>query len=270
MDHFFFFGSCFLIGVTSGFLGGLLGIGGGVVIVPALLVLFDLAGLFDAGTATPVAVGTSLGCIIFTSLAAAITQLRAGMVEWRVVRQWSGFLLLGSFAAGFVAPLLPPAVFRGLIGGFLGFVAFVMLTNWKPNPHRVMPGRVIGAGLGSVGGFVSGLAGIGGGNVVVPTLVYFNVPMHRATATASTLGVPIAVAGATGYVLAGIEHAAGQLTWMLGYLYLPALTLIVAATVFAAPLGVRAAHRLSPMPLRRAFGALLVVVSLRMLWSAVS
>ena len=104
--------------------------------------------------------------------------------------------------------------------------------------------------------------------MVVPTLVYFNIAVHRATATASTLGVPIAVAGTLGYILAGASGGTGQLPWMLGYLYLPALALIVGATVIAAPLGVRAAHRLSPVPLRRAFGALLVFVSLRMLWSA--
>ena len=130
-----------------------------------------------------------------------------------------------------------------------------------------------------MGGLISGLAGIGGGNVVVPTLVYFNVPLHRATATSSTLGVPIATAGALGYIVVGWgevlvpEAPSGSLApsgWMLGYVYVPAFLAIVAATVITAPLGVRVAHALDPRPLRRVFGLLLIVVSLRMLYSVMA
>lgn len=279
MNHLFFFGSCLAIGALSGFLGGLLGIGGGVVIVPALIILFDSLGLFAVELSTPVAVATSLTCIIFTSLAAAYAQMRAKMVDWRLVKQWTVFVLAGSFLASSVAVLLPVATFRTLIGGFLLFVAVVMLTSWKPSPHRQFPGLGISAGLGTLGGLISGLAGIGGGNVVVPTLVYFNVPLHRATATSSTLGVPIATAGALGYVVVGwgqvlspTSPGAGFLLQdsMLGYVYLPAFLAIVAATIVTAPLGVRVAHRLDPRPLRRSFGVLLVFVSARMLYSALA
>ncbi|MCZ6711444.1 MAG: sulfite exporter TauE/SafE family protein, partial [Gammaproteobacteria bacterium] len=110
-------------------------------------------------------------------------------------------------------------------------------------------------------------AGIGGGNVVVPTLLYFNIPVHRATATSSTLGVPIATAGALGYILTGWGKDLGA-DHMLGYVYLPSFIAIVLATVVTAPLGVWVAHRLPPVPLRRGFGALLILVSARMLYSA--
>ncbi len=260
---------CLLIGALSGFLGGLLGIGGGVIIVPALILSFEQLGIFDAQghLITLMAVGTSLSCIIFTSLSAAITQLRAGMVEWPVVKRWALFLTAGSYLSGFIAAELPGSILRALIAGFLLFVAGVMLTSWKPSAHRNLPGRAISAVLASLGGIISGLAGIGGGNIVVPTLVYFNTPIHRATATSSTLGLPIALAGTLGYVQRGWAETQGE-PWALGYVYVPAFAIIISATVLFAPLGVRTAHHTSPLPLRRAFGGLLILVSLRMFYSA--
>ncbi len=266
MNHLFFFGSCVAVGAFSGFLGGLLGIGGGIVIVPALIILFDTMHLFPQSVATPVAVGTSLAVIIFTSLAAARTQIRAGMVDWEVVRKWAPFLVVGSFLAGPIAVALPVAVFRTLIGAFLLFVSCVMLTNWRPDPHRKFPGPVANAGIGILGGLISGIAGIGGGNVMVPTLVYFNKPVHRATATSSTLGVPIATAGTLGFVYTGWSADLGP--ELLGYVYLPGFAAIVLATVVTAPMGVRVVHRVPPLPLRRGFGVLLVLVAARTLYSA--
>lgn len=254
------------IGAVSGFLGGLLGIGGGVVIVPALIVLLDLAILFDPHAATAVAVATSLACIVFTSLSAALTQIRAQMVDWLIVRRWAGFLIVGSFLSGSFAAALPTVLFRGFIGCFLLFVALVMLTSWKPSAHRTVPGTGLSALLGIGGGLISGIAGIGGGNVIVPTLIYFNTPVHRATATSSTLGVPIALAGVLGYIISGWGNEAGE--WMLGWVYLPAFAAIVATSMVFAPVGVKVAHRVAPLPLRRSFGALLILVSGRMLYSA--
>ena len=266
MNHFFFIGSCVAVGAVSGFLGGLLGIGGGVVIVPALIILLDLLAFLPADDVTAVAVATSLSCVLFTSLSAAVTQIRARMVEWRIVRSWAPFLILGSYLAGWIATALPLLVFRGFIGLFLLFVAFVMLTSWKPGPHQRPPGVLPSALLGLGGGVVSGIAGIGGGNVIVPTLIYFNTPVHRATATSSTLGVPIALAGTLGYISVGLGQNLGP--GMLGYVYLPGFLAIVATAVLMAPLGVRAAHRVAPQPLRRTFGVLLVLVSSRMLYTA--
>lgn len=261
-----FFGCCVAIGAVSGFLGGLLGIGGGVVIVPALIVLFDLAGLFDAHSATAIAVATSLSCIVFTSLSAASAQIRAAMVDWDIVRRWSFFVIIGSFLSGSLAAQLPTMAFRGFIGAFLLFVAFVMLTSWKPSAHRTRPGTGLSALLGTAGGLISGIAGIGGGNVIVPTLIYFNTPVHRATATSSTLGVPIALAGALGYIISGWGQVEGE--WMLGWVYLPAFFAIMLTAILFAPLGVKVAHRVAPLPLRRVFGGLLILVSGRMLYSA--
>jgi uncharacterized membrane protein YfcA len=268
LNHFLFFSSCVAIGAVSGFLGGLLGIGGGVVIVPALIVLFDLADLFGPHNATAIAVATSLACIVFTSISAASAQIRARMVDWDIVKGWAFFLVIGSFLSGSLAAQLPTLVFRGFIGLFLLFVAFVMLTSWKPSAHRTKPGPLLAGLLGTGGGLVSGIAGIGGGNVIVPTLIYFNTPVHRATATSSTLGVPIALAGALGYILSGWGQEPAE--WMFGWVYLPAFAAIMVAAITFAPVGVKVAHSVAPLPLRRAFGILLIFVSGRMLYSAVT
>lgn len=269
MDHLGFTIACLGVGAVAGFLGGLLGIGGGVIIVPSLILLFDSIGLtalegLRGNGMMLVAVGTSLASIFFTAASAARAQIRAGMVDWIVVKRWWWGLVLGSFASSYVAALLPATTIRAVIAAFLLFVAIVMLTSWRPAAHRNLPGPTFSAILSSAGGLISGIAGIGGGNVVVPTLVFHNVPVHRAIGTASALGFPIAVAGSLGYVLRG-WHETKLDDGFLGYVYLPALLAIVVTTVLFAPLGVRTALAIQPAPLRRVFGVILLAMSARMI-----
>lgn len=269
MDEFFLIPAALLTGALAGLLGGLLGIGGGVIIVPALIFALDLDPRFAPEHTTLVAVATSLSCVLGVSLSAARAQLRAGNVSWSIVGRWGPFLVLGALCAAPVAERLSLPLFRTVIGAFLSFAALVMLTRWQPDPGRANPSLRLIAPLGTVGGLISGLAGIGGGNVIVPTLVYFNVPMHRATANSSTLGVPIATAGALAYLIAGLSNPNLALpagTW--GYVYWPASLAVIGTAMVAAPLGVRLAQRIDPLPLRRLFGLLLLFVALRMLYSA--
>ncbi len=242
----------------------MLGIGGGVIMVPGLLLLFDQLGLFPE-SATLVALGTSLAVIVFTSTSAARAQIRVGKVLWPVVRAWFLWLIIGGFAASWIAVLLPTTVLRTFIALFLFGVAWIMLASWKPNPARNLPGGIGSALLGSCAGVISGLAGIGGGNIIVPTLVYHNVPMHNATATSSTLGVPVALSATVGYALLG--PASGS---QLGYIFLPAAGVMLVAAVLCAPIGVHFAHRTDATRLKKYFGALLLVVAGRMLYSAFS
>ena len=258
--------ACALLGMIAGFLGGLLGIGGGVVIVPALLLLFEQHGLGGA-LATPMAVATSLATIVFTSLAAARAQLSRGAVTWTLVRRWTPGLLLGGVLAGPLAARLPPVALQGFLGLFLGAAALVLFTRWQPAPHRTHPGPRGSLALSSIAGLASGLAGIGGGNVIVPTLAFLNVPMQRATATSSTLGVPISVAGTVGFVLAGLE-VPGLPAGTLGFVYLPAAAAIAASAFLCAPAGVALGHRIPALILRRVFGGLLVLVASRLLFGA--
>ncbi|MEM1435714.1 MAG: sulfite exporter TauE/SafE family protein [Pseudomonadota bacterium] len=269
MDQFFLIPAALLTGAVAGLLGGLLGIGGGVIIVPALILALDLDPRFAPEHTTIVAVATSLSCVLGVSLSAARAQLRAGNVSWSIVGRWGPFLVLGALLAAPVAEQLPLPVFRTAIGAFLAFAALVMLTRWQPDPGRTDPPLGLVAPIATAGGLVSGLAGIGGGNVIVPTLVYFNVPMHRATANSSTLGVPIASAGALAYLVAGLSNPDLALppgTW--GYVYWPASLAVIGTAMAAAPLGVRIAQRIDPVPLRRLFGLLLLFVAGRMLYSA--
>ncbi|MEM7080119.1 MAG: sulfite exporter TauE/SafE family protein [Pseudomonadota bacterium] len=258
MEQFFFIAICLLLGLGSGFLGGLLGIGGGVVLVPALIVIYDLFDRFAGQNLLIVAVGTSLSCIGFTSAAAAWTQYRAGKIRFDIVRTLLPFFLLGSFAAGFIAPHLPTWLYQGFIGVFLALVGMVMFAAWQPDPRAGMPGLTGSACLGLGGGTVAGLAGIAGGNVIVPSLLLCNVPIHNATATSSAMGVPIALLGALGFALSSSSADQAHIDWW-------ATPPIILAALFAAPLGVRFAHRVPAATLKRWFAVLLFVVAARIL-----
>ena len=142
-----------------------------------------------------------------------------------------------------------------------------MLTRWTPHPHRSFPAPALAGGIGFGAGLVSGIAGIGGGNVMVPTMIYFNTAVHRATATSSSLGVPLALAGALGYILFAPPIAPAP-EHMLGYVHLPSFAALVAGAIAAAPLGVWTAHRINAPALRRLFGVLLILAALRMMQSA--
>jgi uncharacterized membrane protein YfcA len=264
LDPIIFSVTCVLIGCCAGFLGGMLGIGGGVVIVPALIGLLD--GTLPPLQVTAVAVATSLASIVFISLSAALAQARSGQVDWLIARRWVLGLILGGLIAGPIAVALPLTIFRSCICAFLLFVSFVMMTQWRPAPQRALPGNVGSFALGACAGVVSGIAGIGGGNVIVPTLTFLNTQMHRATATASALGIPVAVAGTLGFLLAPAPEQLTPGVW--GHIHMHALLAIVLSAVITAPLGVWFAGRIRPLPLRRAFGALLLIAASRMLWTA--
>lgn len=257
--------ACSALGVVAGILAGMLGIGGGVVIVPALVLI--LSGQdFPAEFIVITAVATSLCTIIFTSISAARAQIRRQAVDWGIFRLWAPTVVIGSFLSGFIAARLPAAYLEAGIAVFLLLVAIIMLSRWVPDPARTMPARPGAAGLGLFSGVLSGLAGIGGGNVMVPLMVFYNVPMQRAVATSSTLGFPLALVGTLGYVISGWDQA--PMAWSLGYVYLPAALLIAIFTVLLAPVGVALSHRIPAATLKRCFGGLLLLVAGRMLINA--
>ncbi|BES73827.1 sulfite exporter TauE/SafE family protein [Marinobacter nanhaiticus D15-8W] len=254
--------ACSVLGIVAGVLAGMLGIGGGVVIVPALVIILT-SQAFPAEFVVISAVATSLCTIIFTSISAARAQIKRKAVDWTIFKRWALLVVIGSFVSGFIAGRLPPVVLEMGIACFLLIVSIIMLSRWVPNPSRSMPGPVGTSFLGLFSGTLSGLAGIGGGNVMVPLMVFFNVPMQRAVATSSALGLPLALVGTIGYVISGWGT---QITeWSLGYVYLPAAALIAGFTVITAPLGVALSHRIPAPTLKRCFGALLFLVAARML-----
>lgn len=211
--------SCVGLGVFAGILAGMLGIGGGVVIVPALVIILSHQG-YPADYVVISSVATSLCTIIFTSISAARAQIKRKAVDWDIFKRWALLVVAGSFLSGFIAGQLPTVVLETGIAVFLLIVSLIMLSKWTPNPSRSMPGKVGTSVLGLFSGTLSGLAGIGGGNVMVPLMVFFNVPMQRAVATSSTLGLPLALVGTIGYFISGRDLSITD--WNLGYVYLPA------------------------------------------------
>lgn len=258
--------ACSGLGIVAGILAGMLGIGGGVVIVPALVIILASQD-FPSEFIVISAVATSLCTIIFTSISAARAQIKRQAVDWSIFKRWALLVVAGSFVSGFIASQLPPIALEIGIACFLLVVSIIMLSRWVPNPSRSMPGPMGTSLLGLFSGTLSGLAGIGGGNVMVPLMVFFNVPMQRAVATSSALGLPLALVGTIGYVISGWNV---QITeWSLGYVYLPAAALIAGFTVVTAPLGVALSHRIPAPTLKRCFGGLLLLVATRMLYQAI-
>ncbi len=263
---------CLFIGAVSGFVAGLLGVGGGLIIVPALILVFDLfayrAGLFPAEElATLVAVATSLACVTVTTGLAGAAQLRRGQVHMPAVRLWAPGLICGSLLSGFLASALPEAAIRVFIAVLVLLVAIILSTRWVPKPGRAFPGRVTSSAMGGFTGCVSGIAGIAGGNLMIPSFLYFNVPIHSAMGTASFLGPCVALFAALGYALRGWSETQAD-PLMLGYIHLPVFALISIACVVFAPMGVRFAHANSPELLRRLLLIFLTIASVRMGLSA--
>ena len=252
-----------IVGAVAGILAGLLGIGGGIVVVPMLVFCFVRQGISD-GIIMHLALGTSLASIMFTAVASFRAHHKRGAVHWNVVRKIVVGIFTGTFAGSFLAAQVSTLFLKGFFILFLYFVAFQMLTNKKPRPSREIPGHAAMFGVGNVIGVVSSLVGIGGGNLSVPFMVWCNMAFHHAIGTSAAIGFPIAIAGTIGYLVNGLGVPKLP-SFSIGYIYLPALFGIVVTSVLTAPLGVRLAHSLPVNRLKRIFAVLLLVVGTRML-----
>ncbi len=255
-------------GALAGVLAGLLGVGGGLIVVPALLAAFAWHG-FASNIATHLAIGTSLATIVPTGLASTRAHWRRGAVDWpTVARMWPG-LVLGSMLGGLLASHIGGAWLRAGFGLFTWFVAWGMLRGGKaPDDYR-RASRIahLGAGLG-IGG-LSALVGIGGGTLSVPWLHRRGLRIARAVATSSALGVPIALTGALTYAWAG-RATAGLPSGATGFVYWPAFLAVIVASVACAPLGAALAHRMETRRLRQVFALFLILVGARLLFSSAS
>ena len=246
------------LGLCTGFMAGLLGIGGGMIMVPFLLMILTSRG-YPEEYALKMAVATSLATICFTSLSSVYTHHKRGVVQWRLVRLLVPGLMIGTLLGAQVAVGIPVKVMSILFAVFVGFSATQMLLNRKPKPTRTLPGPVGTVAAGTVIGAMSALVGAGGAFVSVPFMTWCNVKIHEAVATSAALGFPIALFGTAGYIWAGrhIDHLPGA----FGYLYLPGLLVISVASVCMAPLGARTAHRMDVRPLRKLFAMMLYALA---------
>jgi len=251
------------IGALVGFAAGLLGIGGGVVMVPLLVFVFAASGI-ASDQILHLALGTALAAMVFTSLSSMRAHHAHGAVDWSIARAMSPGMLLGSFGAALVAGFIPT---RPLAIGFTALVFYAatqILLDLKPPGSRELPGAPGLFAAGAVIGAISSLLAAGGAFMTIPFLAWCKVPLRRAIGTAAANGLPIAIAGTAGYVLNGVR-AEGLPASSIGYVYLPALALVVSTSMLAAPLGARLAHRLPVKRLRAIFALMLYAFASKML-----
>jgi uncharacterized membrane protein YfcA len=252
-----------LLGSIAGLVAGLLGVGGGLIIVPALVFLLNLQGI-ESMHVVHLAVGTSLATIVITSVSSTWAHHRHGAVQWSVFARLAPGIVIGALLGAVIADLMSATLLRRVFGVFELLVAVQMLTGARPDAHRRVPGTagmlVAGGGIGAV----SSVVGIGGGTMTVPFLVWCNVAMRQAVATSAACGLPIAIAGACGYILTGWNES-GLPEWSSGYIYWPAFAGIVSMSIIFAPLGAVLAHRLPVASLKRVFALLLLVIGVKML-----
>ncbi|WP_280189223.1 sulfite exporter TauE/SafE family protein [Delftia sp. PS-11] len=255
-----------LLGLCSGFLAGLLGVGGGMVLVPFLTYFLGRQGL-SADLAVKMAIATAMATIVFTSLSSLRAHHRRGAVRWEIVRSLAPGIATGALLASLgVFALLRGKSLALFFGLFIGFTALRMLRSGsRPGTMRALPGAAGLFGVGSALGFISGLVGAGGAFISVPFMTRRGVAMHQAVGTSAALGLPIAIVNAAGLVFTGSGDP-GRPAYSLGYLWLPALLAIACCSVLTAPLGARAAHRLPVAQLKRIFAMLLFTLAGYMLW----
>jgi len=253
------------LGLGTGFLAGLLGIGGGMLMVPFITIIMGHRGV-PADLAVKMAIATSMATIIFTSVSSVRAHHKRGAVRWDIVRRLAPGIVIGSLAGSLgVFALLKGTALAIFFALFVGFSATQMFLDKKPAPTRQMPGAGGQLAAGGVIGFISGLVGAGGGFISVPFMTWCNVSIHNAVATSAALGFPIAVANVLGYAVSG-QSVQGLPAGSFGYIWLPALAVIAICSVFTAPLGAKAAHSLPVRKLKRVFASILYLLAAYMLW----
>jgi uncharacterized membrane protein YfcA len=258
-------GQLLLIGAFAGVIAGLLGVGGGIVLVPAFFYAFTHLG-YGGPQLMQVCVATSLATIVFTSVRSVLAHDRKGAVDWAVLRAWAPFMVAGAVLGMLVAAALRSTALQAVFGA-MGLVVGVYMAagraHWRLG--AAMPTGAIRAALSGAVGFVSVLMGIGGGTFGVPLMTLYGVPIHRAVATASGFGILIALPSVLGFLLLPVSESP---PYTLGAVNLPAFVIIMASTMVTTAWGVRLAHAMNPGPLKRAFAVFLILVALNMLRKA--
>jgi uncharacterized membrane protein YfcA len=251
-----------MIGLLAGYLAGFLGIGGGFVVVPALTWLF-LQNPVTAPFAVHMAVATSLGTMLVTSLSSIVAHHRRRAIRWPLVRALAPGLVAGAVLGALLADRLDGAALIRVVGIFAILAGLQLVLGKKPTAEKPLPGQPAVSLVGAVIGGISSLIGIGGGALTGPWQMWHGIRAQNAVATSAACGYPIAIAGSLTFVVLGLNG--GLPADALGYVHLPAFAGISVASALAAPLGAASVHRLPPATVRRLFGVFLLLVGLRML-----
>lgn len=256
------------MGIFGGFAAGLLGIGGGMVLVPFMTMVFTVLH-FPSNLVVHMAVATGLATILFTSISSVHAHHKRGAVRWELVRMFTPGILIGSWIGPWIGKHMSTVAMAMFFGLFVAASATQMIVATRPAGQRPLPGTVGMSAVGGGIGVLSGLVGAGGGFVSIPIMIWFSVPIHQAVATSAALGFPIALAG----TLANIWFGWGEAdlpAHSLGFVYVPALAIIATASVLMAPLGARIAHRWPVQRLRRLFAYVLYALAVYMFWRGIA
>lgn len=251
------------LGAFVGVMAGLLGVGGGLIIVPVLAWIFRNQQV-SAEIIMHLAIGTSLATIVLTSLSSVRAHHRLGAVLWPIFWRLAPGIVIGAWAGAAVAHFLSSFVLQKVFAVFVLAMSAQMGFGAKPAPGRDLPGTVGMGAAGGLIGLVSAIVGIGGGSLTVPFLLWCNVLIRQAVATSAACGLPIALAGSLGFMVTGWTIP-DLPRWSFGYVYGPALISIAAVSMLFAPLGVKLAHTLPTETLKRVFAVFLALVGFKML-----
>lgn len=257
---------CALLGCGVGFLAGLLGIGGGLVIVPILSSILLYLEVLPPQQVVIVAIATSLASILFTSTSSALAHHKNGNVPWDLAPWIMTGVALGALISGFIAALLPEKAVRLVFAISVALIALKMFFSSKnaDNNERQLPNKGILAVLTTITGALSAMIGIGGGALLVPLLTFFSLNIKKAIGCASACGIVIALFGSIGYISSGLPYFS-LADGFAGFVYLPALFGIVCTSWFTAPMGAKATQYLPVPTIKKIFAVLLVVMAVNML-----
>jgi len=256
-----------VIGAFAGVLAGLLGVGGGIVLVPAFFYAFQTLG-YGGDQLMQMCLATSLATIIVTSIRSVMSHNKKGAVDWEILRSWAPGIVIGAVVGMFVVSSLRSTTLQAIFGALALVVGLYMglgRAHWRLG--QTMPSGAARAAFSPSVGFLSVLMGIGGGSFGVPLMSLYNTPIHRAVATAAGFGVLIAVPSVIGFLFVTIDPA-NRPPLTLGAVNLVAFALVIAMTLITAPLGAKLAHAMDPKPLKRVFAVFLILVALNMLRKA--
>ena len=254
-----------LLGSVSGLFAGLLGVGGGLIIVPVLIFLFALQGI-DNSVIAHAAVGSSLATIIATSVSSARAHHRHGAVDWHFVKKVATGLLAGALVGAWLAGQMDTLMLKRVFGVFVILVSVQIFLGKQPKSETALPSLPVLTFTGAVIGMISGVVGIGGGSMTVPYLTWHGRSIRNAVATSSACGLPIAIAGFFGFLLVGWENTSMP-GMSSGYVYWPAVVIISAISIVTAPIGAQLAHKLPVLILKKIFAVLLFVIGSKLLFT---
>lgn len=250
-------------GAFVGFFAGLLGIGGGLILVPVLTTVF--AAYMQSDHLVHIAIGTSLATILVTSISSVMAHHKHDAVRWDLFKTLAPGIFIGGLLGGWVSQFMDASVLAKIFAVLATLIAIKMLLDIQPSPHREMPGRFGRSIAGALIGSFSTLVGIGGGALNTPYMSWHNVPIKQAIATSSACSLPVAVSGTLGFMIAG-WGASNLPAYSTGFVYWPAFLGIVIASFVTAPLGARMTHKLPVKRLKKIFGLLLIILAIKMFW----